>query len=63
MAPIVLILAAAIAAVVAALSGWLSLRADRLTTGPEQEDRRRRRRRIPVTGTVLAVATVAAPSG
>lgn len=53
----------AAAVTVAALCGWLSLRADRLVTTPEEQDRRRRRRRPPITGTVLAVATVAGALG
>ncbi|MGI8983040.1 MAG: DUF4012 domain-containing protein [Acidimicrobiales bacterium] len=53
----------AAATAVAALCGWLSLRADRLAPAPDEQDRRRRRRRIPITGTVLAVATVAGALG
>ncbi len=42
-------------------AGWLSLRVDRASEGGEQE--RPGRRRIPLTGTVLAVATMAGALG
>ena len=45
----------------AAGSGWLSLLADRTSAGSEEEHRGRRR--IPITGTVLAVATLAGALG
>lgn len=51
------------AAAVAVVSGWLSLRADRSSAEADQENPERRRRRIPVTGTVLAVATLAGALG
>nr|MDQ3354689.1 hypothetical protein [Actinomycetota bacterium] len=59
MSTTVLILAGLVAFVVAALAGWLFLRADRLS----EEGRTRRRWRGPPTGTVLAVATMAGALG
>ncbi len=53
---------AVLAAGVAMLSGWLSLRADRLEAGLGRQHRRRRQAR-PVTGTVLVVATLVGALG
>ena len=58
-----LLLVGATSGAIAVVSGWLSLQADRRTAEPDQDERHRRRRRIPVTGTVLAVATVAGAAG
>ncbi len=54
-----LVLTFVVAASVAGLGGWLSLRADRLAEPPEG----RRRRRGPAAGTVVAFATVAGALG
>ena len=51
----------AVAAAMAALSGWLLLRADRSTVAGDHDNRWRRR--MPATGTVLAVATTTGAVG
>jgi hypothetical protein len=62
MIDLLLPLAGALAAVVAMLGGWLSLRADRLAEDPQVEHRRRRLRG-PGTGTILVVATLTGAFG
>ncbi len=59
MSELTLLLVFIVAAAVAGLGGWLSLRADRLAEPPQ----RRRRRRRPAVGTVVAFATVAGALG
>ena len=56
-----LVLVAAVAAAIASVSGWLSLRADPSTVGGGQD--KRWRRRMPLTGTALAVATTGGALG
>ena len=58
-----LLLVGATSAAIAVVSGWLSLQADHRTAEAGQKEPHRRRRRIPATGTVLAVATIAGAAG